>query len=67
MDKAIYVTKNWRKMNWIGCLTYHVYQIGMYYGSLFQRKRTWEWCYDFKNIFAEKFVEKIGVFDSKQS
>jgi hypothetical protein len=24
-------------------------------------------CYDFKNIFAEKFGEKIGVFDSKQS
>jgi hypothetical protein len=24
-------------------------------------------CYDFINIFAEKFGEKIGVFDSKQS
>jgi hypothetical protein len=24
-------------------------------------------CYDFKNIFAEKFSEKIGIFDSKQS
>jgi hypothetical protein len=24
-------------------------------------------CYDFKNIFAENFSEKIGVFDSKQS
>jgi hypothetical protein len=24
-------------------------------------------CYDFKNIFAEKFCEKIGVFCSKQS
>jgi hypothetical protein len=24
-------------------------------------------CYDFKNIFAEKFSKKIGVFDSKQS
>jgi hypothetical protein len=24
-------------------------------------------CYDFKNIFAEKFSEKNGVFDSKQS
>jgi hypothetical protein len=24
-------------------------------------------CYDFKNIFAEKFGEKNGVFDSKQS
>jgi hypothetical protein len=24
-------------------------------------------CYDFKNIFAEKFCEKIGVFDSEQS
>jgi hypothetical protein len=24
-------------------------------------------CYDFKNIFAEKFSENIGVFDSKQN
>jgi hypothetical protein len=24
-------------------------------------------CYDFKNIFAKKFSEKIGVFESKQS
>jgi hypothetical protein len=24
-------------------------------------------CYDFKNIFAEKFSEKIGVFESIQS
>jgi hypothetical protein len=24
-------------------------------------------CYDFKNIFAEKFNEKTVVFDSKQS
>jgi hypothetical protein len=24
-------------------------------------------CYDFLNIFAEKFSEKNGVFDSKQS
>jgi hypothetical protein len=24
-------------------------------------------CCDFKNIFAEKFSEIIGVFDSKQS
>jgi hypothetical protein len=24
-------------------------------------------CYDFLNIFAKKFGEKIGVFDSKQS
>jgi hypothetical protein len=23
-------------------------------------------CYDFKNIFAEKFSKKIGVFDSRQ-
>jgi hypothetical protein len=28
---------------------------------------TWDRCYDFKNIFAKKFSEKIGVFDSKQS
>jgi hypothetical protein len=24
-------------------------------------------CYDFVNLFAEKFSEKIGVFDSNQS
>jgi hypothetical protein len=30
-------------------------------------KSTWDRCYDFKNIFAEKFSEKIGAFDSKQS
>jgi hypothetical protein len=24
-------------------------------------------CYDFKNIFAQKFGEKNGVYDSKQS
>jgi hypothetical protein len=29
--------------------------------------RTRDRCYDFLNIFAEKFSEKIGVFDSKQS
>jgi hypothetical protein len=28
---------------------------------------TWDRCYDFLNIFAKKFGEKIGVFDSKQS
>jgi hypothetical protein len=27
----------------------------------------WYRCYDFKNIFAQKIGEKIGVFDSKQS
>jgi hypothetical protein len=32
-------------------------------GRIFARDR----CYDFLNIFAEKFSEKIGVFDSKQS
>jgi hypothetical protein len=25
-------------------------------------KMTWGRCYDFKNIFAEKFCENIGVF-----
>jgi hypothetical protein len=24
--------------------------------------KTWDRCYDFLNIFAEKFSEKIGVF-----
>jgi hypothetical protein len=28
---------------------------------------TWDRCYDFLNIFAEKFSKKIGVFVSKQS
>jgi hypothetical protein len=28
---------------------------------------TWDRCYDFLNIFAEQFSEKIGDFDSKQS
>jgi hypothetical protein len=27
----------------------------------------WDRCYDFKNIFAEKFSKKTGVFDSKES
>jgi hypothetical protein len=43
-------------------------------GSFFSAKRkaaSWNWnrdrCYDFLNIFAENFSEKIGVFDSKQS
>jgi hypothetical protein len=26
----------------------------------------WDRCYDFFNIFAEKFSKKIGVFDSKK-
>jgi hypothetical protein len=28
---------------------------------------SWDRCYDFLNIFVEKFSEKIGVFGSKQS
>jgi hypothetical protein len=28
---------------------------------------TWDRCYDYLNIFAEKFGKKIGVFGSKQS
>jgi hypothetical protein len=28
---------------------------------------TWDRCYDFKIIFAEKIGEKIGIFDSEQS
>jgi hypothetical protein len=27
----------------------------------------WDRCYDFLNIFAKNFSEKIGFFDSKQS
>jgi hypothetical protein len=36
----------------------------------FQKRKivlTWDRCYDFLNILAEKFSEKIGVFASKQS
>jgi hypothetical protein len=29
--------------------------------------KAWDRCSDFLNIFAEKFGEKNGVFDSKQS
>jgi hypothetical protein len=35
--------------------------------SFYCEKKTWDRCYDFKNIFAENFWKKIGVFDSKQS
>jgi hypothetical protein len=31
------------------------------------RFANWDRCYDFLNIFAKKFSEKIGVFVSKQS
>jgi hypothetical protein len=34
---------------------------------LTKRRMSMDRCYDFLNIFAEKFSEKIGVFDSKQS
>jgi hypothetical protein len=33
---------------------------------LFHDPKTRDRCYDFLNIFAEKFSEKIGVFDTKQ-
>jgi hypothetical protein len=33
----------------------------------FVNRVTRDRCYDFKNIFAKKISEKIGVFDSKQS
>jgi hypothetical protein len=36
-------------------------------GISFEGRVTRDRCYDFLNIFAEKFIEKIGVFDSKQS
>jgi hypothetical protein len=35
--------------------------------NVWQISGTRDRCYDFLNIFAEKFGEKIGVFDSKQS
>jgi hypothetical protein len=30
-------------------------------------EQPWDRCYDFLDIFAEKFSEKIGIFDAKQS
>jgi hypothetical protein len=35
--------------------------------SAFSRRVTRDQCYDFKNIFAEKIQQTIGIFDSKQS
>jgi hypothetical protein len=35
--------------------------------NLIDPRVTRDRCYDFKNIFAEKNCEKIGVFDAKQS
>jgi hypothetical protein len=32
-----------------------------------RRNGSWDRCYDFLNIFAEKVCKKNGVFDSKQS
>jgi hypothetical protein len=32
-----------------------------------RRRNRGDRCYDFLKIFAEKFSETIGVFDSKQS
>jgi hypothetical protein len=35
------------------------------FGELFfQSKQYWHRCYDFKNIFTEKFGENIGIFCS---
>jgi hypothetical protein len=39
------------------------YQCSLSWVRILTRDR----CYDFLNIFAEKFSEKIGVFNSKQS
>jgi hypothetical protein len=30
--------------------------------ELFRAERTGDWCYDFLNIFAEKFGKNIGIF-----
>jgi hypothetical protein len=47
------------------CIHFARKLVGVHFGRLF-RKLIWDRCYDFFN-FAEKFSEKIGVFDSKQS
>jgi hypothetical protein len=41
----------------------------MQHDTTISENKEWSWdrCYDFKNIFAEIFSEKIGVFDSKQA
>jgi hypothetical protein len=41
-----------------------VHRIFIFHNVFFESR---DRCYDFLNIFAEKFSEKIGVFDSKQS
>jgi hypothetical protein len=40
---------------------------GIFFPQADQATKAWDRCYGFKNIFAEKNCEKIGVFDSKQS
>jgi hypothetical protein len=37
------------------------------FGIAKRRPKIGDRCYDFLNIFAKKFGEKIGVFDSKRS
>jgi hypothetical protein len=37
--------------------------VGLHFGRFL--KLVWGRCYDFKNIFAEKFSDIVGVFDSK--
>jgi hypothetical protein len=39
-----------------------VHRIFIFHNVFFESR---DRCYDFLNIFAEKFSEKIGVFDSK--
>jgi hypothetical protein len=35
--------------------------LGFLFWPIFSQTRIWDRCYDFLNIFAEKFSEKIGV------
>jgi hypothetical protein len=39
----------------------------VFIAATFDRLRTRDRCYDFLNIFAKTFCEKIDVFNSKQS
>jgi hypothetical protein len=54
MNCRIFSPTHWRK-NWV---------VGSDFGYLICDADTWDRCYDFLNIFAEKFSGKIGIFCS---
>jgi hypothetical protein len=56
-------TKNWATFEFNNCPELTITQRAKIRPIWSPRDR----CYDFKNIFVEKFCKKVGVFDSKQS